>query len=108
SSSENLSLGVGAYLIHVWDPSSERLLHCWRAFFSDSLVWSPDGSLLAFSGPQSLEIRSVLTGQLLLQLPLATPCAWSPDGSLLVSSSDFSVDLWPVGRFLAAWQASPT
>ncbi|MBX5451452.1 MAG: PD40 domain-containing protein, partial [Thermogemmatispora sp.] len=88
-------------ILHLWDPSSGRLLHRWPCHAFLAPVWSPDGSLLAFEGLQGLEIRSVRPGLPLLFLPASSPCAWSPDGSLLASLSPFSVDLWPVSTLLS-------
>jgi RNA polymerase sigma factor (sigma-70 family) len=87
---------------------TKRFVH---SYFTDSIVWSPDGKVLASLGGYSLGRRLCLwdaaTGRELYDLPAegsVVAAAFSPDGKTLAATEKRGVILWDVASGKEAGQ----
>jgi RNA polymerase sigma factor (sigma-70 family) len=87
---------------------TKRFVH---SYFTDSMVWSPDGKVLAALGGYSLARRLCLldaaTGRELYDLPAegnVVAAAFSPDGKTLAATEKRGVVLWDVATGKEAGQ----
>ena len=104
----------GEYPIRIWDRATGEAQSAFagHADLITALAYSPDGTLLASTGRDSvIHLWSTADGALLRTLELQTGEAgyaltFSPDGTLLASGSDTGVRLWQTttGQMLMQWK----
>jgi WD40 repeat protein len=91
---------------HIWDAATGQMLHKLDRRLL-SLVFSPDGKMLAadgFNDKHTVELLNPQSGELIRELPAnpspnAKSLAFSPDGkTLAVITRDNTVDLWDVAK----------
>jgi WD40 repeat protein len=86
----------------LWDPATGRQIRRFGEEGGRLPVWSPDGTVLADVGKDSIRLWQPATGKKLCELVcahhvLGTPIeslGWSPDGTLLASAEVGEITVW--------------
>lgn len=88
-------------IVKVWDSSTGQLLmtldSTWHLYSVVSVVWSPDGGLIASVDVDRAIIWNAVSGAIETRLGIdgVRRVSWSPDGNRLITGGfSFSVEVW--------------
>ncbi len=88
---KRLAIGETGDGVQLWDPERRTRITTFTGVSHETFAWSPDGTMLAVTAGNAVQIRDAATGAARTLLPGATdrvwPLAWSPDSKAIAGAS---------------------